>query len=75
MTWAAWGPVLATVVAWIFIAGQITGRIKNQETTLKHHDDRLDGHDDKLENHGERLTAAEAYQRGYSDARRKGPIS
>jgi hypothetical protein len=72
MTWAAWGPTIATLVAWIFIAGQVTGRIKSQEITLKEHHDRLDGHDEKLENHAERLTAAEAYQRGYSDGRRKG---
>jgi hypothetical protein len=66
MTWAAWGPTIVAIVTAIFIAGQITGRIKNQETTLVEHHDRLDGHDKKLEDHGLAIMEAKAWREGYN---------
>lgn len=66
MDWAAWGPTLVAIVTAIFIAGQVTGRIKEQEKTLEHHDERLDGHDLKLESHGQSITRMEAWTEGYN---------
>jgi hypothetical protein len=59
MDWAAWGPTIVAVVTAIFIAGQVTGRIKEQEKTL-------DGHDLKLESHGHSITRMESWTEGYN---------
>jgi hypothetical protein len=64
--WAAWGPTLVAIVTAIFIAGQVTGRIKDQEIVLKRHDLRLDGHDDKLGEHSVALAESKAFQSGYT---------
>ena len=71
MDWAAWGPTLVAIVTAIFIAGQVTGRIRSQEKTLAHHDNRLDGHDQKLESHGQSITRMEAWTDGYNAGRSK----
>lgn len=71
MNWAAWGPTIVAVVTAIFIAGQITGRIKDQEKTITDHHMRLGGHDTKLEDHGTRLAKAEAWREGYNAGRSK----
>ncbi|WP_348269740.1 hypothetical protein P8936_16455 [Edaphobacter paludis] len=54
------------IVTAIFIAGQVTGRIKDQEKTLAHHDNRLDGHDLKLDAHTQSITRMEAWTEGYN---------
>jgi len=69
--WAAWGPTLVAIVTAIFIAGQVTGRIKDQEKTLAHHDERLDGHDTEIKDLGNRMTASEAWREGYNAGRSK----
>jgi hypothetical protein len=66
MDWAAWGPTIVAVVTAIFIAGQVTGRIKAQEKTLANHDNRLDGHDQKLDAHGQSITRMESWTEGYN---------
>ena len=65
MNWEGWGPTLVAIVTAIYMAGQITGRIKSQENTLKHHDERLNSHDAKLENQAERIARAESWSDGY----------
>ncbi|MGH2505893.1 MAG: hypothetical protein ACRDHZ_00500 [Ktedonobacteraceae bacterium] len=75
MDWAAWGPTIVAVITAIFIAGQISGRIKDQEVTIKDHHDRLDGHDDKLETHAIQLTRIEAWKDGYNAGSRKSAAS
>lgn len=69
MDWAAWGPTAVAIVTAIFIAGQITGRIKNQEITLKEHHDRLGGHDVDIKDHADRLARSEAWREGYNAGR------
>lgn len=66
MDWAAWTPAIITLVGWIFTAGMVLGRIKNQEITLKDHDDQLKDYGTKLENLGNRMTASEAWREGYN---------
>jgi hypothetical protein len=66
MDWAAWGPTIVAIVTAIFIAGQVTGRIKDQEKTLAHHDNRLDGHDLKLDAHSQSITRMESWTEGYN---------
>lgn len=70
-TAAAWAPAVVTVIAWIFTAGMVTGRIKEQEDAIKDHHDRLNNHDAKLENLGNRMTASEAWREGYNAGRSK----
>lgn len=72
---AAWAPTAVAVITAIFIAGQITGRIKNQEQTLKDHHERFDDHEAKfdslgnrVDSLGNRMTAAEAWREGYNAA-------
>lgn len=71
MTLAAWGPTIVAIVTAIFIAGQITGRIKDQEKTLLDHHDRLEGHDIKLEAHGLAIMEAKAWREGYNAGSKK----
>lgn len=71
MDWAAWAPAIITLVGWIFTAGMVLGRIKNQEVTLKDHDDQLKVHGTKIESLGNRVTASEAWREGYNAARAK----
>lgn len=66
MDWAAWGPTIVALFTAIFIAGQVTGRIKDQEKTLAEHHGRLDGHDNKLESHAISITRMEAWKEGYN---------
>jgi len=71
MTWAAWAPAIITLVGWIFTAGMVMGRIKNQEITAKDHDDQLKDHTIKIESLGNRMTASEAWREGYNAGRSK----
>jgi hypothetical protein len=71
MNWAAWGPTIVAIVTAIFTAGLLTGRIRNQETTLVEHRKWLLGHDVKFMDHGERLARAEAWSAGYAAATAK----
>jgi hypothetical protein len=66
MDWAAWGPTLVAIITAVFIAGQVSGRIKDQEKTLVEHHGRLDEHDVKLETHGNAITRMEAWKEGYN---------
>jgi len=65
-TWAAWVPAIVTVIGWIFTMGLTTGRIKDQEVTLKDHHAILKDHDIKLDSLGNRMTASEAWREGYN---------
>ena len=71
MNWAAWGPTIVAIVTAIFIAGQVTGRIKDQEKTLVKHNQRLDEHDDDIVKLSERQSRSEAWREGYSAGRSK----
>lgn len=75
MNGAIWIPcgitIVITAIGWIFTAGQTTGRIKDQELTLKDHHDTLKVHDGKLENLGNRMTASEAWRDGYNAGKGK----
>jgi hypothetical protein len=53
------------------MAGQITGRIREQETTLVSHNARLNGHDEKLSDQAIALAKLEAWREGYNAATRK----
>lgn len=63
---AAWGPTVVAIVTAIFIAGQVTGRIKDQEKTLVKHNDRLDGHDTAIGSLSDRQARLEAWREGYA---------
>jgi hypothetical protein len=71
-TWAAWGPTLVAIVTAIFTAGLLTGRIRNQETTLVEHRKWLLRHDENFVEQGERLARAEAWSEGYAAAKKDG---
>jgi hypothetical protein len=71
MNWAAWGPTLVAIVTAIFTAGLLTGRIRNQETTLVEHRAWLLNHDKSLQGHGERIARAESWREGYAAAQGK----
>ena len=49
MDWAAWGPTVVTVVAWVFFAGAMWSNQKD-------HTKRLDAHDLQLEEHTRDIT-------------------
>lgn len=69
MNWmilAAWGPVFVAIVTAVFISGQVTGRIKDQEKTLVAHNDRLDGHDTQLQDHAIAIAKAESWREGFN---------
>jgi hypothetical protein len=68
---AEWAPAIITVLAAIFTAGQLVGRIKNQEITLAEHHDSLCDHDARLDNHENRLNRSEAWREGYNAATNK----
>lgn len=70
--WAAWTPTIIVAGAALFNHGQLVGRIKNQEVTVKEHHDRLKEHDDSIDRLGNRMTAAEAWNEGYSAGANKG---
>lgn len=71
MNWSAWAPAIITILGWIFTAGMMTGRIKDQEITIKEHNDQLKGHAVKLEDLGNRMTASEAWLEGYNAGSKK----
>lgn len=71
MDWAAWVPAIITILGWIFTAGMVIGRIKDQEITIKEHHDQLKDHGTKIESLGNRVTASEAWRDGYNAARAK----
>jgi hypothetical protein len=71
MNWPAWGPTIVAVVTAIFMLGQITGRIRDQETTLVNHNGRLDDHDEKLTDQAVAIAKLEAWREGYNAATRK----
>lgn len=66
LLWAAWAPAIIAVFTAIFISGQVTGRIKDQEKTLLNHDERLDGHDTTLGQHAIAIAKAESWREGYN---------
>lgn len=65
-TWAAWAPAIITLISVVFLAGQITGRIKDQEDTLKNHNDRLNDHDGRLGDLDVAVAKAESWREGYN---------
>ncbi len=65
-TLAAWGPTIVSVVTAIFLAGQLTGRIKGQEKTLSEHHDLLGEHEDRLNVHSVQLAEGKAWREGYN---------
>lgn len=71
MTATAWIPAVITLLGWIFTAGMVTGRIKDQEITIKDHHDQLKDYGGKLENLGNRMTASEAWRDGYNAGKGK----
>lgn len=71
MDLAAWGPTIVAIISAIFIAGQVAGRIKDQEKTLKRHDDILDEHGTKIDEHSIAIAEGNAWRRGYDAARSK----
>jgi hypothetical protein len=66
MNFAAWLPAIITLVSVIFIAGQVTGRIKDQEKTLEKHDGRLNAHDSTLIDHAVRIARSEGFTQGFN---------
>lgn len=68
-TLAAWMPAIITVLTAIFIAGQITGRIKDQEKTLARHDHQLGEHEDRLNDHSVKIAKNDAWRDGYNAAK------
>ena len=68
--WALWASPLITLLAVIFGAGKIYGRIGNQEITLKRHDDTLQDHGERLDQHDIEMARAKGWQAGY-DAGKK----
>ena len=68
---AEWAPAVVAVVAWIFIAGQVSGRIKGQEKTIARHDDQLLAHDSRLNKHDIEITEGRAWRDGYNAGRSK----
>jgi hypothetical protein len=70
-TWAEWGPTIVAIVTAIFIAGQVTGRIKDQEKTLVRHDEILGEHATLLGKHAVSIAESQAWRRGYEAG--KGP--
>jgi hypothetical protein len=71
MDWSAWGPTVVAIVTAVFIAGQVTGRIKDQEKTLESHDVRLGNHDDTITEHSVAIAEGKAWRLGYSAGRGK----
>ena len=69
LTIVDWAPAVVGIVAAVFNHGQLVGRIKNQEITIKDHDDRLDEHDHSINSLGNRMTATEAWKEGYNAGR------
>jgi hypothetical protein len=65
---SAWVPTIITAAAAIFTAGTLTGRIHNQETTLKEHHERLNLQEGEIKGLGNRMTASEAWREGYNAA-------
>lgn len=74
MNWASWAPTIVAIVTAIFVTGQVTGRIKDQEKALDGHEQRLDGHDLKLENHALELVKINAFNEGYKAGMSKGHV-
>jgi hypothetical protein len=69
MNWAAWGPTIVSVVAMIFTAGLMLGKLRGHDSTLGEHRTWLLGHDADLRDHGERLARSEAWRDGYAAAK------
>jgi hypothetical protein len=65
-----WAPAIITLITVIFGAGNIYGRIGDQEKTLKRHDDTLIDHRDQLDRHELELAEGRGWKRGY-DAGKK----
>lgn len=65
MNWAAWGPTIIAVISAIFIAGQVSGRIKGQEKTLVLHNTRLNGHDEDIKALAIKAAKSEGWMEGY----------
>jgi hypothetical protein len=63
MNLAEWAPAIITVIAAIFTAGAVVGRIKDQELTIK-------GHDAWLKDHEKRITTSEAWRDGFAAGKR-----
>ena len=72
MTLIDWAPTAVVIAGALFNHGQLVGRIRNQEITLKDHDERLDGHDSSINSLGNRMTAQEAWKEGYNAGRTSG---
>lgn len=66
---AMWLPAIITVLTAIFIAGQMTGRLKHHEEVIKDHDERLNDHDERLAAHGIALAEGKAWREGYNAAK------
>lgn len=62
---AAWGPTIVSALTAVFLAGQVTGRIKGQEKTLAEHHDQLGEHEDRLNVHSVQLAENKAWREGY----------
>lgn len=63
---AAITTVTSVVVGTVFTAGQVTGRIKDQETTLVRHEGTLNDHEDRLNDHDIEIERAKAWREGYN---------
>lgn len=71
MHWDVWAPTIVTLLGVIFLAGQVTGRIKDQENTIKSHNDRLNDHDGRLGDLDVAVAKAEAWREGYNAGKSK----
>jgi hypothetical protein len=60
----AWAPTVVTLIAAIFTAGQVVGRIKDQEIAIAEHHAILTDHE-------KRINRSEAWRDGYKFAKRR----
>jgi hypothetical protein len=68
INWAAWIPTIFTVMSVFYLAGQLTGRIKDQEKVITDHHNKLTAHDEELGRHSISIAEAKAWRSGYDAA-------
>jgi hypothetical protein len=69
MEWAAWGPTIATIIAYVFFAGVLWSRQRTHDIRIQEHDKQLNDHTKDLTDHSVKIGKLEAWNAGYAAAR------
>lgn len=64
-SWAVWIPTIITLLSVLYAAGQLVGRIKDQEVTIAAHNEWLKSHDTRLGINEIAIAEGKAWRAGY----------